>query len=378
MRKKSTSEYRKFSELDFKVPRILAKISRRCLALDSADRYPDADSLLAALRKSHTSLTSRTPQETMRAFAASPAGKSDQGASKSARIAIPIGIGIAAVLALGFGIRILLPGSEQKPPSPPPPVTTLEAPAVETPAPDAAVSDAVPGDSAPQPPRVATERSRPRVDSDTKKPETPERSRAASSRRALSTPAATPKRTAGPRPKQSPLERLRSEYGTTDYIEIGTQALQQKAYADAILAFEQVKPGDKAYTKASVYLLESYVLAGKLAEARGLVRKRRGIKDAQFDLLAGELARKAGDTATALERYQSAMLKPSRVRPVSAVRSDALCYTARIHTAQYHGDPSSDNRIQALNAWFALKRHHVEDQSHPRFKEANRTMAGIR
>lgn len=388
MRRKSTSDYRKFSEFDFRAPRTLTKIAQRCLALDKDDRYPDAEALLANLRKSYASLTSVSPRETMRGFAASPAGRPDETPGRLARIGVPVGLGIAAVVAVGIGVRFLMPGGHPEQPAKPTPMTEAAAPAPTGPAAQPPVSETDAAESippAPAPPeepersqpktrRVAT----PSAQTPEPSPKTTRRSRTPSARAPSSTPTAPAKPSTKPQPEQSPVERLLSAYGTSDFVDIGARALEKKAYSDAILALEQVDKGHRDYTRASVYLLETYVQAGRVNEARTLVRERRGVKDAQFDLLAGELARKGGDADGALERYQAAMLKPSVVRPVSNVRSDALCYIARIRTAQYRADSTPENRIQALNAWFALKRHHVNDQSHPRFKEANTTMAGIR
>jgi hypothetical protein len=101
------------------------------------------------------------------------------------------------------------------------------------------------------------------------------------------------------------------------------------------------------------------------------------LRDGALDIVRGRLAQGEGNADRALELFQSAMIKPSVVTDLKPVRSDALYCTARIRTDQHKAAPSAETRLQALNAWLALKKHHASEPGSARFREANAAMAEI-
>jgi len=190
-------------------------------------------------------------------------------------------------------------------------------------------------------------------------------------------PAPPPKRTERPKKPLSPQEILAKRYGTSDMVEVATAAMRKQAYDDAIAALEATPKDHAKSALVPLLLLDASLGAGDLRKARSAASDYKG-RDAYFDLLRGELSRRRGDFGEALRYYGEAVLKPSAIRDPRQVRGEALLYTARVRTELHKASPSNDTRLQALNAWMAVKRQYSSEPSHAYFKEANATMATIR
>lgn len=166
------------------------------------------------------------------------------------------------------------------------------------------------------------------------------------------------------------------KYASDDAAQAARQALARGAYDDAVAALQSAPRGSVSQPIAAAMFLEAYIGTGRLDDAQRLATTITA-DDAQVELLRGLLAQRRSQSGAALEYYQKALLRPSTVRKVSDIRSDALLYSARIRSDAYRANDTPDNRLQALNAWAALKRHHAADPGHARFKEANIEMARI-
>lgn len=347
------------AQLKSSLPGGLGRIVRRCLAFAPGDRYDNADALLKAVSSCHRRLTSHTPEEILAAFAASP-GQSATDHGRSTRWLRPV-LAAAAIAALIGGTIWYAMVSGPTDPGLHTPKAVADTRAEPTQ--DAAARAA--SERPPAPPDAAPE-------TDTVMASTPTPVSASPGPAARKT--AHPSRSRRP---PSPTARLARTYGTSDMYEAGHKALAAGKYADATLALKSVPAKHPKSQTAAVLLCQAYLAQGKTAEARKVADTQTATKDAQLDLLRGELARRAGDTDRALDYYQEALLKPSATRPVNAVRSDALTFTARILTARHESAPNAQSRVEALTAWLAVKRLHENSKEHPHFVEANKTMAAF-
>jgi hypothetical protein len=176
--------------------------------------------------------------------------------------------------------------------------------------------------------------------------------------------------------QQSPLEKLASKYGSSDPVAIGKSALSARAFQDAIVAFENTPENHPDARMKTLLLLQAYVETGRTKDALFIANSETPT-DAQYDFLCGKLYEKMGKTKQALDFYQSSLTKPSIIRNRNDIRNDALFSTAMLWSNQYLSNPSSDTRIQALNAWNIVKRTYSSNPEHERFKIANKELASI-
>jgi serine/threonine protein kinase len=360
MKRKATNEYRRLSAFPFPVSPPLAAVCRRCLQGSRNRRYQNASEVLDALVRCHRRLTRDDPEEVMASFVRephpTPLRERITVTRRAARIALAT---VATVGVLAVFVWIVLNTGPRNADTQPAasreqPVHTREtAPIV----PNVAQGTGVSGSSVTRAPQ---DQSAPGA-------------RAASAtkpHRRTPTPSSAS-------PAARTLNSLLKKYASDNVGQAAQKALSRGAYDDAVAALQRAPRGAIPQALAATMLLEAYVGAGRLDDAQRLAATITA-DDAQVELLRGLLAQQRSEPSAALEYYQKALLKPSAVRNVSDIRSDALLYSARLRSDAYRANGTPDNRLQALNAWAALKRHHTADRSHPRFREANVEMARIR
>ncbi|MCX7727342.1 MAG: serine/threonine protein kinase, partial [Chitinispirillaceae bacterium] len=374
MKKKITNEYRKFSEFDFHVPSVLAKISQKCLQLDKKDRYPTAESLLKDLEAAHRSLTSETPEEIIKRFIADPYSFKTSGKVKfgfALRIPLKVAIPIAGVLLTAIAIGVFIITG---------PVNEEEISSIKKDTSLVVSRDTVKKDSI----TVAIKDTL--RDADTKGqrvdssniPKPPPDTKIGGKGGTGSGGKIPP-----PKPplvikkdttvRKDTLEELRKKYGKEDIIELTITAMRSNELS--IVPFLISKIPDYESTKKKILLLEFYLLTGRLNEAEGIASEN--INDAHFEYLRGKLYEKRGNLSMALGFYERALTKPSALRNAVDVRNDALYETANIRTIFYRSNPNPDTRLQALSAWNSVKRNYMDKPNHPRFQRANVELSNI-
>ncbi|MBN1759089.1 MAG: serine/threonine protein kinase [Chitinispirillaceae bacterium] len=378
MKKKIMNEYRKFSDFNFNVSPHLARISQKCLQINKSDRYPDMTTLLEDLKVAHRSLTADSPAKVLKKYIADPVAFEDDFKGKiSLRISPKIVIPVAGLLGIGALVAVFIitgPESEPAGGGDQPVATSTGTQSQQTkPLTPATLSGSGnsltplgPSDKEPEPePKpVVSEPVKP------PKPHKPVASYVAPTR-----PKVPPKPVVEPEPVLSPADELKKRYILEDFFAIGKKAMAERAYSDAILAFENVPQGSNSKEK-TLYLFDAYLSSGKIKDAL-FIANNENIMDAQFDYLCGRLYERTGKDKRALEYYQSALTKPSIIRSRSEIRNDALYQTAILWSAQHKTNPTADSRVQALNAWNTVKRTYMGSPNHPRFKRANTELATI-
>lgn len=361
MKKKIANEYRRISDFDTAVSPALTKIAQKCLQVDKQQRYPDARAMVRDVEVAHRSLASEPPTDILKSFAADP-----ESIAFTARRRMPrwltrpvLATAAAAVILAGTIAVFLLTGPEL------PKTFRQEARETTTPASDKKVSLTDTDELQPLDPTAAKK-------SEEKAAET---STTTTTRRTTTTTARTrARRTARRARTLSPLDKLKKKYNSDDLLTIGRAAMKAGSYSDAITALENVPPSHPKKNLRIILLLEAYLKTNRLSDASALVAGV-SMNDAHFDVLRGRVKQAQGKTRTALHLYQSALTKPSTVRPVSQVRKDALYYTALVRAEHYSRSPSPETRTAAMMAWNAVKRIYMNQTGHSRYKRANSELA---
>jgi serine/threonine protein kinase len=387
MKQKITNEYRKFTDFDFSIPVSLAKIAQKCLQLSKESRFASAVILLKELENVHRSLTSETPENILKSFINNPSSiKTDDQGKSSVRKIMKITIPAVVTLIIGTFIAIFLMTGPKETiaPQPPPTVkttTTVIAPSAQPPQtswPATALQQTGKETLHPFSPdniSVNTMSARQTESISNRQQDLRTHRRAQRPEPALST-----ENKIAPQPNKpdvSPIEKLKSAYGTGDYLAIGKLAMQKSAFNDAILSLTALPKSDPNHEKASLMLMNAYIEAGRLQDAQSLAQSQT-VNDAEYFFLCGKLAQKQGKSKDALALFQTALTKPSAGRALGEVRMDALYYIALANQVLYVGDPSPDNKGMALQAWLVVKNAYRNTPNHPRFKKAVEEMASIK
>lgn len=376
MKKKITNEYRKFSEFDFHVPSVLAKISQKCLQLDKKDRYPTAEALLKDLEAAHKTLTSETPEEVIKRFISDPFSfKTEKQLKLRFPLHIPLKVVIPVMGALftagAIGVFIITGPIKEDEIEPPPFKKDTSLVARDTikkdtlpPKEDTLKDYIVKGDSTKAPnPNISPPTKGGGNSGGTIKPPVPPPPRP---------PVVVVKRDSTVIKKDT-LEEIKKKYGKEDIVELTLSAM--RANDINIVPFLLSKIPDYESTKKKILLLEFYLLTGRLNEAENIASE--SINDAYFEYLCGKLYERKGNLSMALTFYERSLTKPSVIKNPSEVRNDALYETANIRTIFYRSNPNPDTRLQALNAWNIVKRNYMDKPNHPRFQRANVELSNI-
>jgi hypothetical protein len=92
-------------------------------------------------------------------------------------------------------------------------------------------------------------------------------------------------------------------------------------------------------------------------------------------MLFGRMEEAGGNDKKALDYYESALTKPSKMRETNEIRNDALYYAALIYDKHFIQSPSTETRFKAITAWNNVKRVYTTNMDHPRFKVANKKLS---
>ncbi len=386
MKRKIMNEYRKFDDFDFNVPQGLAKISQKCLQLDKNDRYANAQLLLDDLENAHRSLSSQSPEAVLKAYLDDPSSISSHvGGKKPAWLSLKITIPAAAVVVVLALVAIFMltgpkpePQVQQQSPAVKEPVTQPVIPAQpQQPEAMQPLAPASPTQTTQQIKPAEPNEPDPFTQQTTQKSHDPriKQSRFASvapkSGKTEKNASASQKETAAEK-NLAPIDRLKKEYNSSDFLDIAQAAIAKNAHDDALLALDNAPQNDRAF----LLLIEALVSADKLRAAKEKVQSAQ-INDAQYNLLAGELYQKMGRNKDALENFQTALTKPSRYRNIREVRNDALYYTAVAYSEIYKDDPTPDNRGLALQSWRVVKNMYSNAPDNNRYKKAVSELSSI-
>jgi serine/threonine protein kinase len=371
MKKKIINEYRRFSDFNFPIAPGLVKITQKCLQSSKENRYPNAAALLKDLESVHKSLTIDEPGLILHNYLKDPGNFNDPAHTRIFRLPfanprvkkllIPV---VATTIALGVAgtfVYMLLtskPTLEQATGKRPDSVQQRPKDTVATRQPAVDTSELSPLGGTSTPPQVVVEKPRTPPEPRVRPRPNPASSTTTSDKSAVS------------------VEKLAAKYGTGDLLEIGRSALKSGKSADAIFALE--KMGDNAGDQKmkTLLLFEAYVEAGRTRD--GLyIASSQTIPDAQFDYLCGRLYQSLNKHESALDFYEKALTKPSIVRGRNEIRNDALYFTAIVRSDLYRKDPSSDNRVQAMNAWNVVKRLYGANPDNSRARQAQSELSVI-
>jgi serine/threonine protein kinase len=401
MKRKIMNDYRKFDDFDFSVPQSLAKIAQKCLQLDKSDRYASAKVLLDELEEAHASLTPASPEAVLKSYLDDPSSiSSAAGRRRPAFLSLKIVLPVAATVVAGVLVVVFIATGPKSSDEPKPVAVTAQKPVTQPvqPAPQPQVPQA-PAQSAdegfkplsPQPTESGAQERQPAVQEQpvlrsSVGQEMESRRQAAREAAAARQQAAKQSRvareTALSRDQSldkagSGADRLKKTYGTSDFVEIGQNALAKNAYDDAILALENVPSGSSQHEKAFIMLIDALIQADKLRAAKEKIQSEQ-VNDAQYNLLAGQMYQRMGRNKDALDNFQTALTRPSKYRNIRDVRNDALYYTALAYGEFYKDDPSQDNRGLALQSWRVVKNMYSSNPDNARYKKAVNELASIK
>ncbi len=368
MKMKSTNAYRRFKEFNFSTKASLSKLVEKCLKFNRIDRYENTNVLLNDLKKIHSNSTSDSPKDVLQKYIRDPGRYTpDPSLKRTVHAGFLIGAGLITVLSitavvvfsLNSGILFKETAKKGKTVSGTKPEVNLAVQKKLRGKPSATVSMK---DKPTKPSSVLStvkkEARIPVVEANKAKATLPI------------------KKSIQKHTELSPITGLQKKYDSRDLIDIGEKACRKGEYKEAITALKAVPDNHPDNLRKELYLLLSYMETKQLANARELTSSIK-TNDAFFELLYGRLEAQTGNDKKALECYQSALTKPSRIKSRETIRNDALYYTALIYDKHYIRSSSEENRFHALNAWNNLKRVYSATPDHPRFKIANRKLADI-
>jgi serine/threonine protein kinase len=385
MKKKITNEYRKFDDFDFTVPQGLAKAASKCLQIDKEKRYPNAADLLAELENIHASLSSDDPETVLKSYLENPSSISSKVKSSGPGL-LKIVLPACAVAIVGILITVFMltgPKSDE-PIKPVKPVAQVQQqkPQVAQPVDPSSLR---PLSSEPQTQSVETgpEFNEPSVLTQQTVRTPPQQTRVKPEPRfsgqsvATRNPRPQPDQEKEPSSSESPFEKLKKKYGSTDAIEIGQKALAKNAYDDAVEALVNVPSSSSQHEKAFLLTVDALIQSDKLRTAKEMILNEQ-INDAQYCLLTGVMYQRMGRAKDALENFQTALTKPSNFRSIFDVRNDALYFTAVTYNEMYKDDPSLDNRGLAMQGWRVVKNMYSSNPDNARYKKAVSELGNIK
>jgi serine/threonine-protein kinase len=393
MKKKIMNEYRRFTDFEFAVQPALSKISQKCLQLNKEDRFPDVDTMLRELENVHRNLTSDAPGRVLKNFLNDP--ESYKGSNKksfnffSPKILVPVG-GVVAISAVVAFLLLTSPSIESTGTTssadkkPADTVATIKQQVTTTPTDNTTSKQDSVAETVTTPPHIdqvvdnkpkTNPNIKPKTQTNTVQNTSVDTKPKNNTISDIPKPK-DPETTTAAVVEQSPMERLKTKYGTSDPLAIGKAALSSRAFSDAITALEATPENHPDAPMKPLLLLQAYIETGRNKDALFIANSESPV-DAQYDYLCGKLYEKMGRVKQALDLYQSSLTKPSIIRNRNEIRNDALFSTAMIWSDQYKNSPSADTRIQALNAWNIVKRTYSNNPDSERFKIANKELASI-
>lgn len=363
MKAKAINSYRKPDTIVSEIPSRLARIIDTCLQAQPDRRYATAAHLVAELEKALRQLTPKTPELVMQHFVgqASPTTTLAPRRHRWLVGAVVILLAAGASALLIFQRRSLQVAARPVTSPAPQPRTTPE-PAGENAEPLLAKDVISPIKTSEQTVLLSANRvSAPRPVQKT-----------ASRAKVVVRKQRNPK--SRPAPARPAPDRLAATYGSSVPGEIARAALSRGNAADAVTALRRNTGTLTAQEK--VLLAQALLETNDLKEAE-MVVSGLPVLDGQTVLLTAAIQEKRGHPDLALSSYQQALVTPTTLGPPAEVRGLALYRTALLRETIYTQSPSAATRLQALNAWTAVKRLYESTPQHFRFKEANHKLAAF-
>lgn len=356
MKKRISNEFRKFSEYAFDISPELSRISQKCLNFEKQERYDSAKALLDKLNIVHKSITPDSPEVVLAEYleGSLTVRPPQKRISRLHRKYYFIGGAVLAGVAFLFFISTKPEKSALSEPTPEPIASTTKTTFQTNQIPVALHPDSLARDKG-----INTVSE--------KKPVDPIHNEN------KSTPIKQPVVT---KPELSPVDILKKKYKNPDMFVIASNAIQKKAFYDAILALENLPDHHPQRNNAKIMLLESYLETNRLKRASSLVKEVKS-HDAQFHYLCGILFEKQGNSTDALGCYQQALIRPGRVRETQKIRRDALYNIAVLRSGLHRKNPTENTRVQAINAWIVVKRTYSAAPDHFRLKKADDELAAL-
>ena len=321
IKKKIVNEYRKFSDFDFAVSPLLAKITQKCLQADKANRYVSAKELLNELEAALKTMSLDDPAEMLQGYLGDPANYIVPAERKTIRITTPIVkklmfpmVAALIFLAVVGGFVVTMMTREAKPrqgiaAQPVEPV--MPAPPPQPAKPTVSIDESELKPLAGGPSASATPQSKPVP---------------APSGAQKQPPATAPGHLVSTGRSAISMDMLSKKYGTIEPLAIGRERARCRGdMTEAIFALEVLPDNDADGEQEDLLLLEAYIGARPHQRRRCSSRQARTYR-MRTSIFSAETYRSLGKNQQALECFDNALTKPSTVRSHSEIRNDALYY----------------------------------------------------
>ncbi|NLG15799.1 MAG: serine/threonine protein kinase [Fibrobacter sp.] len=346
MRRRINNEFKKLSEYKFDICPALTKISQKCLKADKRERYPDANALIKDLVPVYKHFTHDSPEETVHKF---------QTAILSTGF-MPVRSYRYRYLILSllfFGIPVIFT------------ITFFAVKKHLSDRADSTKSSLVIEENLKNVPLQPALNTKPLDVNKFKAENVPVEAPQRYSEAAEHTEIKESTRTTAEKADLTPLDKLKIKYKSSDLAVVGTKAFKKRSFEESILAFESLPSNHHSHTSNIIMLLEAYLETGRINKASSLLKKERP-DDSQFEYLCGLFFEKIKDNEKALDFYQRALIRPSRMRNRDEIRNDALYKIAILRSNQYHIDSTPDSRAMAVHAWEVVKKAYALNPEHAR------------
>ncbi len=153
-------------------------------------------------------------------------------------------------------------------------------------------------------------------------------------------------------------------------------SMDKHHYLAAIEILESLWEKHPSNQEVILRLLNSYVAVWETEKAWNLVQNHP-VYDGGFDLMAGYLQHKNGNTEKALDLFESATRKPCIARDKQTVERDAYYFRAMVTNKIHKEQNTPETRRQAIEAWERVKRAYDSVPKHPRFRRADEMLSSL-
>jgi serine/threonine protein kinase len=172
---------------------------------------------------------------------------------------------------------------------------------------------------------------------------------------------------------QNQIAHLKEKYRSDNLYQIGDSACKASRFNEAIIALKNIPPEDIDYNNGMILLANAYLEKDSLEKAKKVSESINSL-DAYFCTVMGKIEYASKNEIKALEIFQLALTRASKIRPAKVVRSESLYYAALIYDNWYRANPSPENRRFALISWEKLQSVHSPGEQ--RYNLALQKIAG--
>lgn len=347
---KLSSKFPDIATFAVKCPATLKKVISRCLNFDTKNRVQDAASLVRKLIAVHRKLTDLAPEEVLRRFLTQDSVP--RRSVSLTRFPVPLFlivqfIAAAAVLSAGGWLWYTLNAARTLTPYSPPLVEQLSDPDSNLRVAPESVSVAL------RSPLAQSVKQTVSAQTQSARSASVQPAGQTTAPPAVASPALQPqKRTA--EPPLSPLQQIQRRYGTTNNSVIMERLAANGRHRDVIRLWNLLTQTERASVANRIYALRAYQNSGSAREIERFLLQNE-TADAEFYGVKSLFFSAAGNPGAAKVFLDKCMKTSGQFMDPEKLEELRLNARASCASAVLAAQPSSENRKEAMDAWYEIK-----------------------